>query len=278
MSNRLEAVVADIVEGIRGALMKHDVTFDEYRQGIGYIMKTVEAGELPLMIDAFLNTTICQIENRNFGGSTSTLEGPYFLDDAPFVEGALKTYEDDRHEPLLLRGRVLDLAGAPVADAIIDVWHSTPDGHYGGFHNNIPRDFYRGKLRTDAAGGYEVRTTVPVAYKIPDQGPVGALLEAMGRHSWRPAHVHYKVRAPGFHTLTTQAYFEGGEYVDSDCCEGVHSELIHADVRESGIKVIETDFELAPALAHALQRPDGRGSCAMAKHRRRCRRRVNMLR
>jgi chlorocatechol 1,2-dioxygenase len=250
MGNRLEAVVADIVEGIRGALTKHNVTFDEYRQGIAYVMKTVEAGELPLLIDAFLNTTICQVENHNFGGSLSTLEGPYFLDDAPFVVGELKTYPDDRHEPLLLRGRVIDEAGKPIAGAVIDVWHSAPDGHYGGFHNNIPRDFYRGKLRTDEAGRYQVRTTVPVAYQIPHKGPVGALLEAMGRHSWRPAHVHYKVRSSGFHTLTTQAYFEGGDYVDSDCCEGVYTALIHPDLRENGIRVIENDFELAPAVTH----------------------------
>jgi protocatechuate 3,4-dioxygenase beta subunit len=63
------------------------------------------------------------------------------------------------------------------------------------FHNNIPRDFDRGKLRTDDAGRYQVRTTVPVAYQIPRKGPVGAMLEAMDRHSWRPAHVHFKVRA-----------------------------------------------------------------------------------
>lgn len=249
MNKRLEAVVADIVEGVRGALVKHDVTFDEYRQGIAYIMKTVDQHELPLLIDVFLNTTICEIENRNFGGSLSTLEGPYFLDDAPFVDGALKTYKDDRHEPLLLRGKVTDEFGAPIAGAVVDVWHSTPDGHYGGFHNNIPRDFYRGKMRTDAAGRYSVRTTVPVAYQIPHKGPVGAMLEAMGRHSWRPAHVHFKVRANGFHTLTTQSYFEGGDYVDNDCCEGVHSALIHPDRSEGGVRLIENDFKLAPAVA-----------------------------
>jgi chlorocatechol 1,2-dioxygenase len=246
MNKRLEVIVADIVEGIRGALTKHDVTFDEYRQGIAYIIKTIDQRELPLMIDVFLNTTICQIENRNFGGSLSTLEGPYFLDDAPFVDGALKTYHDDRHEPLLLRGKVTDESGAPIAGAEIDVWHSTPDGHYGGFHNDIPRDFYRGKVRTNAAGRYHVRTTVPVAYQIPHHGPVGALLQAMGRHSWRPAHVHYKVCANEFHTLITQAYFKDGDYLDSDCCEGVHSALIHADQREGGVRVVENNFKLAP--------------------------------
>jgi chlorocatechol 1,2-dioxygenase len=73
------------------------------------------------------------------------------------------------------------------------------------FHNNIPRDFDRGKLRTDDAGRYQVRTTMPVAYQIPRKGPVGAMLEAMDRHSWRPAHVHFKVRADGCHTLNLVA-------------------------------------------------------------------------
>jgi protocatechuate 3,4-dioxygenase beta subunit len=146
-------------------LTKHDVTFDGYRQGIAYTMKIVDQRELPLLIDVFLNTTICQIENSNFGGSMSTLEGPYFLDDAPFVNGALKTYQDDRHEPLLMRGKVIDEFCAPIAGAVIDVWHSAPDGHYGGFNNNVPRDFDRGKLRTDDAGRYQVRTT---ARRLPD--------------------------------------------------------------------------------------------------------------
>ena len=58
-SKRLEAVVADIVEGVRGALVKHDVTFDEYRQGIAL---SIDPHELPLLIDMLLNTTIRQIE------------------------------------------------------------------------------------------------------------------------------------------------------------------------------------------------------------------------
>jgi chlorocatechol 1,2-dioxygenase len=176
MSKRLEAVVADIVGGVRGALVKHDVTFDEYRQGIAYIMKTADQHELPLLIDVFLNTTICQIENRNFGGSLSTLEGPYFLDDAPFVDGALKTYNDDRHEPLLLRGKVSDEFGAPIAGAVVDVWHSTPDGHYGGFHNNIPRDFAgRHAGRRRPAGGCEHRQCLDLAV-----AQIGKRLRAFG--------------------------------------------------------------------------------------------------
>lgn len=173
------------------------------------------------------------------------------MPDAPIIPngGEVLTYEDDRNVPMIVRGTVRDLEGKPIAGAVVDIWHSTPDGYYGGIHNDIPADFYRGKVLTDAEGQYLVRSTLPVAYKIPDQGPTGALLVKMGRHSWRPAHVHFKVRADGFHTLTTQSYFEGGEYVDDDCCTGVRNSQIKGDVREDGAKVIENDFQLAPAAA-----------------------------
>jgi chlorocatechol 1,2-dioxygenase len=249
--NRIETVVSAIVDGVRAALSDHDVTFDEYRTGLRYLMENAASGELPLLVDVFFNTTICDIENCNFEGSTSTLEGPYYLDDAPFVTESLRIYEHDDGEPLLLKGRVTDTEGKPISGAIVDIWHSTPDGLYGGFHGDIPRDCYRGKLRTDANGDYEVSTTLPVAYQIPHSGPTGRLLEIMGRHSWRPAHVHYKVKSEGFHTLTTQAYFEGGEYVDSDCCEGVFPDQIHSALRQDGRRILTNDFQLAAAQARA---------------------------
>src|SRR3546814_18228742 len=99
-----------------------------------------------------------------------------------------------------LRGRVTGMDGRPLARATIDVWHSTPEGRYSGIHDGIPPHYYRGKIVTDADGRYNVRSIMPIPYQIPNEGPTGALLTAMGRHSWRPAHVHYKISAPGMHT------------------------------------------------------------------------------
>nr|AAT99373.1 TfdC2 [Sphingomonas sp. TFD44] len=247
-NNRIHAVVSDIVDGIRNALIKHEVTFDEYRAGVMYAVKTGEAGEIPLMLDVFLNSTISDIENAAYGGTEGTIEGPYYLPNAPVIPngGEIHTYDDDRNVPMLVRGTVKDLQGKPIAGATVDIWHSTPDGYYGGIHNDIPANYYRGKVLTDSEGRYFVRSTVPVPYKIPDQGPTGALLEMMGGHSWRPAHVHFKVRADGYHTLTTQSYFEQGDYVNDDCCNGVRPVQIKPDVLENGEKVIENDFQLAP--------------------------------
>src|SRR3546814_19975549 len=80
---------------------------------------------------------------------------------------------------------------------------------------------------------------MPIPYQIPNEGPTGALLTAMGRHSWRPDHVHYKISAPGMHTHISQAYFEGGAYVEADCCEDVCEEHVVAEKVEAGVRIVE---------------------------------------
>jgi chlorocatechol 1,2-dioxygenase len=106
MSNRLENVVAAMVDCVRDVLAKYDVTFEEYRTGVRYLLDVAEAKEIPLLFDVFFNTTICDLENRNFAGSASTIEGPYYVENMPTIPkgGMLKTYEHDKGEPLILRG------------------------------------------------------------------------------------------------------------------------------------------------------------------------------
>lgn len=256
--NRLETIVSDIVSSVREVLIRHNVTFEEYRAGCNHLVKTGEAGELVMLADVFLNTTICEIEDTMIGGSTSTIEGPFYLEDAPFVDGSLKMHPDDSREPMIVRGSVTDTSGKPVPDAIVDVWHCDPNGLYGGF--GIPNDMYRGKVRTNTAGQFELRSTIPVPYPLPQDGPTAKLLHRMGRHSWRPAHVHFKVKKAGYHTLVTQNYFEGGDYVlgsasdTGDCCDGVRPDLIKSDQREGVARVVENVFRIAlekgPVAAH----------------------------
>lgn len=252
MTNRIHDVTMDIVEGIRDALRKNNVTFDEYRAGVRHMMQVAEGKETPLLLDVFLNSTIVEIENRGRTGSNAAIQGPYFKEGAPQVTDHLAIREEDKDQtPMLLRGTVTDLNGKPVAGAVIDIWHSTPEGRYSGFDPNVPLEYYRGKITTDENGAYSVRSIVPVPYQIPNKGPTGALLELMGGHSWRPAHVHYWIKAEGFRPLISQAYFEGGDYVEDDCCNGVSSEFIVAETYEDGVRVMEVDFRLDPAVSAA---------------------------
>lgn len=246
MNKRVKDVVEAIVGAVQRVLDEKEVSESEYRNALHYLMKVAETGETALLCDVFFNSAVVATKARVSGGSTPAIEGPYYRDDAPLVEDRLKTYATDDHKPLLIHGTVKAVDGALVDNVTIDVWHSTPDGKYSGFHDGIPTDFYRGKLRVGKEGSFRVRTTMPVPYQIPDQGPTGALLETMGGHSWRPAHVHFKVKAPGYETLTTQYYFEGGDWVTDDCCNGVDSSLISPDRVEEGSRVMNIDFVIEP--------------------------------
>ena len=253
MSDRAKAITTDIVEAVRDVLRKHKVTFAEYRAGVGHMIKTQEAKELPLLIDVFLNSTIVEIENRHRKGSQAAIQGPYFREGAPHVTDALAIRDEDRDQPhMVMRGTVTDLNGQAVAGAVIDVWHSTPEGRYSGVHGDIPLEYYRGKITTDEKGQYEVRSILPVPYQIPNQGPTGELLEKhMGGHSWRPAHIHYWVHAEGYRDLISQAYFQGGKYIEDDCCNGGGNDFVVPEVYEGDLRVMTVDFKLDPAMSTA---------------------------
>lgn len=251
MTNRAHDITQGIIDAVRGVLIEHKVTFDEYRMGSKHLSDTAEAGEIMLLLDVFFNTTIVDIENTGRKGSTAALQGPYFIEGAPFVTDALAILDEDKHcDKVIMRGKVTDLGGKSVPNAVIDIWHSTADGRYSVIHDNLGIEYYRGKVKTDANGAYEVKSILPVPYQIPNTGPTGALLEQhMGLHSWRPAHVHYWVQADGLRDIISQAYFEGGDYVDGDCCEGVDSDHILPEIFEDGVRVLEFDFKLDPVQA-----------------------------
>jgi protocatechuate 3,4-dioxygenase beta subunit len=129
--------------------------------------------------------------------------GPYWIDGAP--------ERSDLTEPglagtrLQITGRVLGLGAAtctPLAGALLDVWQADDRG-------DTPADYWdestwrlRGRLYTAADGGYDLRTIVPGRY--------------LNGREFRPAHIHVRVSAPGHRLLTTQLYFEGDPYNQTD--------------------------------------------------------------
>jgi chlorocatechol 1,2-dioxygenase len=248
MSNRSEVVIRDLVKSVREVLWRHDVTFEEYRAAVGFLMKYAKAPEfeIPLTCDMLFNATVADIEMKHRKGSVTALEGPYFLESVPTITDRIKT-RGGKGEELIIEGQVTDLSGNPVEGAHLFIWHSDPQGYYSGYTDDFPIDLYRGKVIIDSTGKYSVRTTMPAPYTIPHDGPSGELLGLMGRHPWRPAHVHFKVRAPSFLETITQAYFAGGEWVDSDCVEGVRSPLVHNPEIRGNAKVLKKDFLLDPA-------------------------------
>lgn len=250
MSERINTVVSDIIDAVRQVMVKHQVTNAELVQAIDFLEATgLEKFEVALMMRNFFETTTAEIANSQLQGSSVDIEGPYFLENAPDIgaEGEIKTLEKEGGEPITIRGKVTDIQGNPISGVTLDIWHSTPKGTYSGVHPDIPEDHYRAKLTTGEDGCYQVKTTRPVPYQIPNQGHTGMLLELMGRHSWRPAHVHFLARKEGLLEHITQVYFEGGDYVKDDCCQAVVDDCVLPLAMESGSKVITKDFVLDPA-------------------------------
>jgi len=116
--------------------------------------------------------------------------------------------------------------GAPIADAVIDVWQS--DGEEGFYDVQKPGggSYCRAKVHTDGAGRFGFLTVKPVSYPVPTDGPVGAMLLKMGRHPFRPAHIHTMISRAGFASLTTHLFVAGDEYLGSDAVFGVKDSLV----------------------------------------------------
>ncbi len=190
----------------------------------------------------------------------ATVFGPFHVADAPAVEQGADLAGGAPGTPLFVQARVLTLAGAPIADAEVDVWQADDDGLY-----DVQRPELgdtrraRGILRSDAQGRIRFRSITPTAYPVPTDGPVGQMLVACGRHPWRPAHVHFKISATGFEPLTTHIFRDRDPYLDSDVVFGVRSSLIGDYVRHDAGKApdgstidgpfytLAHDFVLAPA-------------------------------
>ena len=139
--------------------------------------------------------------------------------------------KDGRGEPVVVAGRVLSTDGEPIPGALLDVWETDENGLYEQQDPEQPEMNLRGKFRTDSQGRYCFVGIKPVSYAIPDDGPVGQLLRALGRHPFRPAHIHLLVSANGFVPVTTHLFVKGDPYLDSDAVFGTKDSLVVDFVR-----------------------------------------------
>ena len=131
--------------------------------------------------------------------------------------------------------------------AMLDVWQNDANELYGVQDNDALEAHLRGRFRSRPDGAYAFLGVRPVPYRIPDDGPVGAMLAASGRHPWRPAHIHMIVAAPGYETLTTHIFDVDSPYLDSDAVFAVKPSLLRRFVRDGGRWSVENDIVLAPA-------------------------------
>jgi hydroxyquinol 1,2-dioxygenase len=160
------------------------------------------------------------------GTSDSTVLGPYYWEGAPELPLGANLAVDVKGEPAYYSGRVLSSDGTPIANAVLDIWSGDGEGTYDMQMEGDVGMKARGRIRTDAQGRYSFRSIKPEYYPVPTDGPVGRMLNKMGRHPMRPGHIHMIVSAAGHHPITTHLFAAGSKYIDSDAVFGVKESLV----------------------------------------------------
>jgi catechol 1,2-dioxygenase len=229
-SERARSVLDALVEAVREVIKTEKVQYTEFHAAVGFLNRVGASGEIPLLLAVLLEATVDEVTHAAHEGSTTTIQGPFYIPGAPLLDPpyTLPQRSDELGETLIMSGTVKTPGGEPLANAELDMWQATATvpGQYSNVHPGIPDFNLRGRLRTDAQGCFEVRTVVPAPYEIPKTGPTGELFDLIGRSAWRPSHVHFKVSHPGYRTLTTQLFFTGGDYLDTDAGNAVKPDLI----------------------------------------------------
>ncbi|MFC5950655.1 catechol 1,2-dioxygenase [Pseudonocardia lutea] len=248
---RVSAIATDAIAALHEVVRRHQVTYAEYDALKAWLISVGETGEWPLFLDVWVEHVVEEVANADRKGAVGTIEGPYYIPGAPEFasEATLPMREDEKGTPLLFQGTVTDLDGKPVDGALVELWHADDDGYYSQFAPGIPEWNLRGQIRVGADGHFAFHTIQPAPYQIPTDGSCGKLIAAAGWHPWRPAHLHLKVSAPGKQLVTTQLYFDGGEWVDNDVAQAVKPELILRPTPAASGEGNEVtyDFALDPA-------------------------------
>lgn len=209
-------------------------TEDEWAAAIGFLTQTGKMcsdtrQEFILLSDALgVSMLVDAINHRHPGDATqSTVLGPFYVEETLIRPLGASIADDAQGDPMLVEGTVRDLRGEPIVGALVETWHADSHGFYDvqKAPGRAALDM-RARFLTEPNGAFWYRSVVPAAYPIPNDGPVGRMLDAQGRHPYRPAHVHFRVSAPGYKTLVTQIFLSGDTYLDSDVVFGVKDGLI----------------------------------------------------
>ncbi len=264
---RLKQVMSSLISHLHAFIREVELTQEEWNLGIQFLTRTGQMcdekrQEFILLSDVTgVSMLVDAINHRQPGGATeSTVFGPFYREGAPELPPGASISQDKRGEPVVVSGRVLSTDGTPIAGALLDIWETDENGLYEQQDPDQPDMNLRGKFRTDQQGRYCFVGIKPVSYSIPADGPVGQLLRALARHSFRPAHIHLLISAEGFVPVTTHLFVKGDPYLDSDAVFGTKDSLVVDFVRRDSPEeaaryhltppfyTVEYDFVLQPAL------------------------------
>jgi protocatechuate 3,4-dioxygenase beta subunit len=251
---RVRAVMELLIRHLHAFVRETSLTHGEWGSAIDFLTRTGRMcsdnrQEFILLSDILgVSMLVDAVNNRAGEGLTdSTVLGPFYAGrQRELAAGATILLRAEDGQPLLVGGTVASQNGEPLRDALVEVWQTAPNQLYDVQDHAQPEGHLRASFRTDKRGAFSFSSVLPVSYPIPDDGPAGQLLQMMGRHPFRPAHVHFKISARGHRTLVTHLFLSGDAYLDSDAVFGVKPSLIVTPEERDGLHRIGYHFGLEP--------------------------------
>lgn len=229
---RLRALLEGLVDHLHAYLREQRVTEAEWVEAIRFLTAagdiTDERRQEFVLLSDVLGASMQTITINHPAAGTvteATVLGPFFTEDAPYVELGGDIAAGASGEPCWVEGSVRADDGRPVAGARLEVWEADDEGRYDVQYPD-GRTAGRAHLFTDADGAYRFWAVAPTPYPIPDDGPVGRLLAATRRSPLRAPHLHFKVTACGCRTLITHIFVEGAPLLATDSVFGVRDSLV----------------------------------------------------
>ncbi|WP_030611817.1 maleylacetate reductase and hydroxyquinol 1,2-dioxygenase domain-containing protein [Streptomyces sclerotialus] len=230
---RVRQLLTDLTRRLHGFVADNGLTDAEWRYAIDFLTRTGQQcsatrQEFILLSDTLgISSAVDLLTHSRTAGSTpSAVLGPFYVEGPPALPDGADLAEGLPGTPMYADVRITDLDGEPLAGAVADVWQSDENGHYDVQLPDLDGPQLRARFRADDEGRIRFRSILPSEYPIPDDGPVGHMLAAVGRHPYRAPHVHFMISAPGRRTLVTQLFVAGGAYIDADAVFGVKDALV----------------------------------------------------
>lgn len=263
---RFKRVMTALITHVHDFVREVDLTEAEWLTAIEFLTDvgkscTDRRQEFILLSDTLgVSALVIMLNHPARSGSVeSTVQGPFYWEGAPELPCGSNLAVGVKGEPTFYSGRVLSVDGRPLANAVLDIWSGDGEGNYDMQLPDAVGMKARGKIRTGADGRYWFRSIRPTFYPVPTDGPVGRMLRRMGRHPYRPGHIHMIVSAPAHLPVTTHLFVAGSEYLDSDAVFGMKESLVaqfnrhppglgpYGERMDTPFYVVNYDFCLQPA-------------------------------
>lgn len=228
---RLREVMGSLVKHLHAFAREVSLTHAEWNTGIAFLERAGEISdeerhEFILLSDVLgLSSLVDMIHNTPEGTSSSVL-GPFHISGSPPLAVGGDMHRDYPEKVLLVEGVIRDPDGNPIPGSTLDIWQTAPNGMYSSQDPDQDTYSFHGFQTVGEDGRYAFTTVKPVEYTVPSDGPVGDILQACGRHPWRPSHLHFIVEANGFQPLVTEVFPEDDPYLDQDTVFGVRDDLV----------------------------------------------------